>query len=228
MLHSCHSWQGCSRLDARIQEFDSRRTYASHIAYISCDNKFIWIHFSCILALWLFFKKKKRTWIHCTSRDKWTQGAIRTHNFFFFAQALFPLDYIANWIWAVLFFDNKDIFVGSFWTLAQPADPCGNHFGDMTWKITNPTLTVGGIWAKSRNSGGDFPTYFSTLKSNGTNRRLENKSPNTGTSLRWNGAVDCLLRQFCSTIFLLIRWPINRSNRFSDFLRLDRLRRYQD
>jgi len=25
-------------------------------------------------------------------------------------------------------------------TLAQPADPCGNHFGDMIWKIPNPTL----------------------------------------------------------------------------------------
>jgi len=24
--------------------------------------------------------------------------------------------------------------------LAQPADPCGNHFGDMIWKIPNPTL----------------------------------------------------------------------------------------
>jgi len=24
-------------------------------------------------------------------------------------------------------------------TLAQPADPCGNHFGDMMWKIPNPT-----------------------------------------------------------------------------------------
>jgi len=25
-------------------------------------------------------------------------------------------------------------------TLAQPADPCGNHFGDMISKIPNPTL----------------------------------------------------------------------------------------
>ena len=36
-------------------------------------------------------------------------------------------------------------------------------------------------------------------KSNGTNRRLQNKSANTRTSLRWNGAINSLLRRFCST-----------------------------
>ena len=27
-------------------------------------------------------------------------------------------------------------------TLAQPADPCGNPFGDMMWKVPNPTLMI--------------------------------------------------------------------------------------
>jgi len=33
-------------------------------------------------------------------------------------------------------------------TLAQPADPCGNHFGDMIWKIPNPTLSF--TWFSKR------------------------------------------------------------------------------
>ena len=40
-------------------------------------------------------------------------------------------------------------------------------------------------------------------------------------NLYWKRILPKLVVQ----IYLLIRWPINRSNRFSDFLRLDRLRR---
>jgi len=32
---------------------------------------------------------------------------------------------------------------GTYRTLAQPADPCGNPFRDMIWKILNPTFSGG-------------------------------------------------------------------------------------
>jgi len=69
------------------------------------------------------------------------------------------------------------------------------RFVQISYAETN-VQTLGRIWTKSHNSGDGFPTYFSTLNVQRTIRRVQNKSANTRTSLRWNGAIDSLLRQF--------------------------------
>jgi len=61
---------------------------------------------------------------------------------------------------------HRRIFLSkeTYRTLAQPADPCGNHFGDMIWKKPNPTLPSPPHWNSHLNSF--EKEVFSTQTSN--------------------------------------------------------------
>ena len=191
-VHSWQSRQDCFRLVARIQGFDSRSVLCTYVMWEQ-------VYTGPLFAFWDYdcFQKHKQELeyvaLFLLNRHS---GRFESTTFVFgggiTSIRLSPIEFV----FLVLFFENKDIFVCSFYystckfdrandefdrtrrfetsyncyhqerfqilvlhrleqhrrillsketyrTLAQPADPCGNHFGDMTWKIPNPTSRCG-------------------------------------------------------------------------------------
>jgi len=191
MLHSWQSWKGCSRLVARIRGFDSRSVLC---IYISCDNKFVQVHFYCILGLWLFSKRKVNIGLWVLYFISKPSGRFEPTTFLFgvgivsmrlhrqsnlcgiyysliiktfssvhfatvhanlYEQTTSSIELIVlkRRLIVVIRKDSRCLLVHrleqrrrfllskeTYRTLIQPADPDGNHFGDMIWKIPNPTL----------------------------------------------------------------------------------------
>jgi len=68
--------------------------------------------------------------------------------------------------------------------------------------IVYSLAAVGGVWAKSRNSGGGFPTYFSTLPV----QRHQSKAPEQVSKHAYVAALK-RCDWVCVESIFLIRWP---------------------